>query len=157
MNGRRLATSWCGSKYPCRGRAWSPLPSTRGFTYHHADDRYVMMLGRLEDEAFVPNYSTHYIGAGGVVINAYNEILVVREKRGGVGSGSFKLPGGHLHEQEHLADAVVREVLEETGIESRFVSPRLLPPPARLPTRQVGHIFRVPVGAAEHPHLQAGR
>ena len=99
-----------------------PVAVDEGFTYHHADDRYVMMLGRLVDEAFVPNYSTHYIGAGGVVINADNEILVVREKRGGVGSGSFKLPGGHLHEQEHLADAVVREVLEETGIESRFVS-----------------------------------
>ena len=99
-----------------------PVAAGEGFTYHHADDRYVMMLKRLEDEAFVPNYSTHYIGAGGVVINADNEILVVREKRGGVGSGSFKLPGGHLHDEEHLADAVVREVLEETGIESRFVS-----------------------------------
>ena len=99
-----------------------PVAAGEGFTYHHADDRYVMMLKRLEEEAFVPNYSTHYIGAGGVVINADNEILVVREKRGGVGSGSFKLPGGHLHDEEHLADAVVREVLEETGIESRFVS-----------------------------------
>ena len=99
-----------------------PVAAVEGFTYHHADDRYVMMLKRLEEEAFVPNYSTHYIGAGGVVINANNEILVVREKRDGVGSGSFKLPGGHLHEEEHLADAVVREVLEETGIESRFVS-----------------------------------
>ena len=99
-----------------------PVAAGEGFTYHHADDRYVMMLKRLEEAAFVPNYSTHYIGAGGVVINADNEILVVREKRGGVGSGSFKLPGGHLHDEEHLADAVVREVLEETGIESRFVS-----------------------------------
>lgn len=99
-----------------------PVAAGEGFTYHHADDSYVMMLKRLEDEAFVPNYSTHYIGAGGVVINADNEILVVREKRGGVGSGSFKLPGGHLHEEEHLADAVVREVFEETGIQSRFVS-----------------------------------
>ena len=99
-----------------------PVAAGEGFTYHHADDRYVMMLKRLEEAAFVPNYSTHYIGAGGVVINSDDEILVVREKRDGVGSGSFKLPGGHLHEAEHLADAVVREVLEETGIESRFVS-----------------------------------
>lgn len=99
-----------------------PVAAAEGFTYHHADDSYVMMLMRLERDAFVPNYSTHYIGAGGVVINADNEILVVREKRGGVGSGSFKLPGGHLHEEEHLADAVVREVFEETGIQSRFVS-----------------------------------
>jgi mutator protein MutT len=76
----------------------------------------------LEDDAFVPNYSTHYIGAGGVVISDDDEILVVRERRGRGGSGSFKLPGGHLHEGEHLADAVVREVLEETGIQARFES-----------------------------------
>ncbi len=99
-----------------------PIAAGEGFTYHHADDRYVMMLKRLEENAFVPNYSTHYIGAGGVVINADDEILVVRERRNGMGSGSFKLPGGHLHEEEHLADAVVREVLEETGIRTRFVS-----------------------------------
>ena len=99
-----------------------PAAAGESFTYHHADDRYVMMFKRLEEDAFVPNYSTHYIGAGGVVINSDDEILVVREKRDGVGAGSFKLPGGHLHEEEHLADAVVREVLEETGIEARFVS-----------------------------------
>lgn len=99
-----------------------PIAVSEGFTYHHADDRYAMMFKRLEEDAFVPNYSTHYIGAGGVVINADDEILVVRERRDGVASGSFKLPGGHLHEEEHLADAVVREVLEETGIEARFVS-----------------------------------
>ena len=99
-----------------------PIAASEGFTYHHADEDYAMMFKRLEHGAFVPNYSTHYIGAGGVVINADNEILVVREKRDGVASGSFKLPGGHLHEEEHLADAVVREVMEETGIESRFVS-----------------------------------
>ena len=99
-----------------------PVAAGEGFTYHHADDRYAMMFKRLEEGAFVPNYSTHYIGAGGVVINSDNEILVVRERRDGGASGSFKLPGGHLHEEEHLADAVVREVLEETGIEARFVS-----------------------------------
>lgn len=99
-----------------------PVAALKGFTYHHAYDRYVMMLKRLEEEAFVPNYSTHYIGAGGIVINRRNEILVVRERRNGVGSGSFKLPGGHLHEEEHVADAVVREVREETGVETLFVS-----------------------------------
>ena len=120
---------WTGAGYklvwlevPLSRAGLVPVATGEGFTYHHADDRYVMMLKRLEEGAFVPNYSTHYIGAGGVVINSDNEVLVVRERRDGVGSGSFKLPGGHLHEEEHLADAVVREVLEETGIESRFVS-----------------------------------
>ena len=120
MDPRRLQTHLAGS--PLSNAGLVPAAAAEGFTYHHADDSYVMMLKKLERDAFVPNYSTHYIGAGGVVINSDNEILVVREKRGGVGSGSFKLPGGHLHEEEHLADAVVREVLEETGIQSRFVS-----------------------------------
>jgi mutator protein MutT len=99
-----------------------PVAASEGFTFHHADQEYVMMLKELEKGAFVPNYSTHYIGAGGVVISNDNEILVVRERRGGGASGSFKLPGGHVHEGEHIAEAVVREVLEETGIQSQFVS-----------------------------------
>ena len=126
---RRSLDDWTGAGYklvwleiPLERAGLVPVAAGEGFTYHHADGGYVMMLKRLERAAFVPNYSTHYIGAGGVVINADNEILVVREKRGGGASGSFKLPGGHLHEEEHLAAAVVREVLEETGIRTRFVS-----------------------------------
>ncbi len=107
---------------PLQSADFVPVAAAEGFTFHHADQEYVMMLKELEKDAFVPNYSTHYIGAGGVVINDDNEILVVRERRGRGGSGSFKLPGGHVHEGEHLADAVVREVLEETGIRSKFVS-----------------------------------
>ena len=122
-----------------------PVAVGEGFTYHHADEDYAMMFKRLEEGAFVPNYSTHYIGAGGVVINADNEILVVRERRDGVASGSFKLPGGHLHEEEHLADAVVREVLGGDGNRGAVRVPRLLPTPARLPARQVGHILRMPL------------
>lgn len=107
---------------PLDRAALVPMAAARGFVYHHASDRYVMMLKPLQDGAFVPSYSTHYIGAGGVVIDQRNHILVVRERRGGVGAGSFKLPGGHLHHGEHLADAVTREVREETGIETQFHS-----------------------------------
>lgn len=99
-----------------------PAAAARGFVYHHATDRYVMMIKPLQDGAFIPGYSTHYIGAGGVVIDRQDNILVVRERRGGVGAGSFKLPGGHLHHGEHLADAVIREVREETGVETQFRS-----------------------------------
>jgi len=99
-----------------------PVAAEAGFEYHHANSGYVMMTRKLEENTFLPLYATHYIGAGGVVINGNKELLVVREKRDGQASGSFKLPGGHILEGEHLAQGVVREVLEETGIESRFIS-----------------------------------
>ena len=125
----RSLAAWMGAGYrvawleaPLSHAALVPVAVRHGFTYHHADDAYVMLLKRLEAGAFAPNYATHYIGAGGVVINHRDEALVVREMRGGAASGSFKLPGGHLREGEHLADAVVREVREETGVETRFVS-----------------------------------
>jgi 8-oxo-dGTP pyrophosphatase MutT (NUDIX family) len=71
----------------------------------------------------VPPYATHYIGAGGVVINERQELLVVWEKahRHG-GRKYYKLPGGALHPGEHIVDCVRREVLEETGIETEFES-----------------------------------
>ena len=76
---------------------------------------------RLEPDALIPTYATHYIGAGGVVINDRQELLVVSERhRRDRSQPYYKLPGGALHPGEHLAEAVVREVYEETGIHARF-------------------------------------
>ncbi len=100
-----------------------PIAAEERFNFHHSGESYVMMTRRLTDNAFVPPYASHYVGAGGVVVNRNDEILVVREKRiGPAGRGGFKLPGGLLHAGEHLADGVVREVFEETGVETRFES-----------------------------------
>jgi 8-oxo-dGTP pyrophosphatase MutT (NUDIX family) len=47
--------------------------------------------------------------------------LVVNERhRRDMSRPAYKLPGGALLAGEHLADAVVREVLEETGVEAKF-------------------------------------
>ena len=111
--------------------AWLELPISRaslvpaaveaGFSYHHATGDYLLLTLQLVENAVVPGYASHYIGAGGVVLNADRELLVVRESRGNAGpSRSFKLPGGALHHGEHLEDAVVREVFEETGVRTRF-------------------------------------
>ncbi|MBM3932848.1 MAG: NUDIX domain-containing protein [SAR202 cluster bacterium] len=101
-----------------------PIAADLGFSYHHAGEGYLMMTCRLVETAFIPAYATHYIGAGGVVLNDRRELLVVREKRGGKQGipSNFKLPGGALHAGEHLVDGVIREVLEETGIKTRFQS-----------------------------------
>ena len=91
-----------------------------GFGFHHSGDGYLMMTVRLEAGAFIPPYASHYIGAGGVVISD-GSLLVVHERRGPAGGPRYyKLPGGALHEGEHLVEGVVREVLEETGVRTRF-------------------------------------
>ena len=76
----------------------------------------------MQEDALVPGYATHYIGAGGVVINERQELLVVSERHRGSSRSSYKLPGGALHPGEHLAAAAVREVLEETGVKTTFES-----------------------------------
>ena len=105
------------------GEAYSVLPAAceRGFIFHHASKDYVMLTLSLEEGAHVPPYATHYIGIGGIVINKKNELLVVSERYRQSGRGpSYKLPGGALQSGEHLADAAVREVFEETGVRTTF-------------------------------------
>ena len=98
-----------------------PAAVEMGFTFHHTGDGYLMLTRRIVDGAFIPPYASHYIGAGGVVVNGNDELLVVHERVGRRGRPrSYKLPGGAVHEGEHLAEGVVREVREETGVRTRF-------------------------------------
>lgn len=98
-----------------------PRAATFGFTFHHSQPDRVMMTRRLQPGATIPLYATHYIGGGGLVINEANELLVVWESVHRHHSRKYyKLPGGALRPGEHLIDGVMREVREETGIETRF-------------------------------------
>ena len=93
------------------------------FNFHHTSKESLMLVFRLKPKAFVPPFASHYIGIGGVVINSDKEILVVREKYGRRGQvNQLKLPGGAINSNEHLVDGVIREVLEETGVKTEFVS-----------------------------------
>ena len=75
----------------------------------------------LQEGAWLPHFATHYIGIGGVVLTPERELLVVREIYGVAGRPpTLKLPGGALHPGENLAEAVEREVLEETGVQAEF-------------------------------------
>lgn len=60
----------------------------------------------------------------GVAVLKDNRILIGKRK-GSHGSGSWSLPGGHIEpiKDKTLADAGVREVSEETGIQCRVFSP----------------------------------
>jgi len=98
-----------------------PAATALGFGFHHSTEEYLMMTYRLLPNAFIPPYATHYIGIGGVVLNEKNELLVVCEKYHKMTRpGFYKLPGGALNQGEHLADAAVREVMEETGVQTKF-------------------------------------
>jgi 8-oxo-dGTP pyrophosphatase MutT (NUDIX family) len=106
-----------------------PVAVAAGFVFHHSNDgnhepdNYLMLTYRLEAEALVPGFATHYIGVGGVVLNSQRELLVVSEQhRGDKSRPSYKLPGGALHQGEHIVDGVVREVYEETGVRAKFES-----------------------------------
>ena len=107
---------------PLDKSALVPVAVEAGFSYHHADESYLMMTNQLEQDSYIPPYATHYIGVGAVVVSENRELLVVSERykfRGTRGPG-YKLPGGALMPGEHLAEGIVREVLEETGIQSTF-------------------------------------
>ncbi len=97
-----------------------PIAVQAGFSFHHSGETYLMLTRPLIENAFIPGYATHYIGAGGVVVNDDDEILVVCEKHRGSSRPYYKLPGGALHPGEHLAEGVVREIHEETGIRTTF-------------------------------------
>jgi 8-oxo-dGTP pyrophosphatase MutT (NUDIX family) len=98
-----------------------PLAVEAGFTFHHSNEGYLMMTLQLVPNAHVPPFATHYIGAGGVVLRDEKDLLVVCERHRQPGQAPFyKLPGGALLAGEHLTDAVVREVLEETGVHTHF-------------------------------------
>src|SRR4051794_26622779 len=98
-----------------------PVATEAGFTFHHANEDSLTLTYQVQSDAFIPTYATHCIGAGGVVLNDRRQLLVVNERhRRDLSRPHYKLPGGALLAGEHLADAVVREVLEETGVQAKF-------------------------------------
>jgi len=105
---------------PLERAALIPIAVAAGFTFHHTNADALMLVARLVEDAFVPLHATHYVGVGGVVINARDELLVVCEKHRRTKQPYYKLPGGALQPGEHLVEAVTREVLEETGVQTRF-------------------------------------
>ena len=95
-----------------------------GFSYHHAEESYVTLTLPLVEGTDIPPHASHYIGVGGVAVNEDRELLVVSELYHSRRRSKpfYKLPGGALRAGEHVADGVMREVHEETGIRTRFES-----------------------------------
>lgn len=58
-------------------------------------------------------------GAGGVVVNQAGLVLMIRHK-----NGTWVFPKGHVEPGESKAEAAVREVEEEAGVEASLIDPR---------------------------------
>ncbi|EFA84933.1 hypothetical protein PPL_01926 [Heterostelium album PN500] len=92
-----------------------------GFSFHHCQKDYIMLTRWLpeNDANKLPDYTSHFIGCGGLVINEKNEILLITEKQR---PDKWKIPGGALDAGEDICKTAVREVFEETGVHAEFVS-----------------------------------
>jgi ADP-ribose pyrophosphatase YjhB (NUDIX family) len=61
-------------------------------------------------------FGTYSIGVGGIVVQNGHVLLVRRAQN--PGRGRWTIPGGYIEANELLDVAVVREVLEETGVQT---------------------------------------
>ncbi|HEX2172358.1 MAG TPA: NUDIX hydrolase [Dehalococcoidia bacterium] len=64
------------------------------------------------------HYGLHSIGVGGLVIKEDRVLLIQRAQN--PGKGRWTIPGGFVENDEVMDLAVVREVFEETGIETEI-------------------------------------
>ncbi|XP_062086821.1 nudix hydrolase 2 [Humulus lupulus] len=92
-----------------------------GFWYHHAEPSYSMLVYWIPIRGnTLPANATHRVSIGAFVMNKNREVLVVKEKIGNL-QGMWKFPTGTVNQGENIRDAAVREVKEETGIDSEFM------------------------------------
>ncbi|KAM3131640.1 hypothetical protein pb186bvf_016304 [Paramecium bursaria] len=88
-----------------------------GFEMHHCKEDYLLFSQWLIDgeQSRLPGFTTHYVGAGGVVIKD-DKILIVQEKNG-TKQGYWGIPNGHVDDKELVIEGAVREVKEETNLD----------------------------------------
>ncbi|KAL6903801.1 hypothetical protein ACP4OV_004614 [Aristida adscensionis] len=110
-------------KLPVDQAEFVPLAVKEGFKYHHAEEAYVMLTYWIPDEpCMLPANASHQVGVGGFVINDQMEVLVVQEKYCGSSlDGAWKLPTGFILASEEIYTGAIREVKEETGVDTEFV------------------------------------
>ncbi|KAG9151159.1 hypothetical protein Leryth_002730 [Lithospermum erythrorhizon] len=110
-------------KIPLQKSELVPVAVQEGFQYHHAEKTYVMMIYWLpEGPCLLPSNASHQVGVGSFVINAQDQVLVVQEKHCSPElTGLWKLPTGFILESEEIFEGAVREVKEETGVDTEFM------------------------------------
>ncbi|EFC44691.1 predicted protein [Naegleria gruberi] len=99
-----------------------------GFEFHHCTPEYIFLHRWIatEEKNTYPPFCQHYIGTGGCVVDfKTEEILLITEKiniRTDLPKHvkPFKIPGGQLEKHEFIEEGCVREVWEETSVETNF-------------------------------------
>lgn len=99
-----------------------PVALRQGFEFHHCKPQHIVLNKWLPRNELnkLPIDASSYVGVGGFVQNSKDELLLVRERY--VTGKMWKLPGGLANPGESIPQAVIREVYEETGIETSFES-----------------------------------
>ncbi|KAG7536091.1 NUDIX hydrolase domain [Arabidopsis suecica] len=120
---RRKGKKGVWLKLPVEQSELVPIAIKEGFEYHHAEKRYVMLTYWIPEEepSMLPANASHQVGVGGFVLNQHKEVLVVQEKYCAPSiTGLWKLPTGFINESEEIFSGAVREVKEETGVDTEF-------------------------------------
>lgn len=99
-----------------------PPPMGPGLEFHHASKQSATLFRWLgEGPSRLPSFGSHQVGVAGVLLSTdQSHVLMVRERNSPF--RGWKFPTGLVHLGENLGDAAVREVCEETGVPSQFVS-----------------------------------
>ena len=97
-----------------------PIATDLNFVFHNCLTDQITLTLSLKENAYVPFIPSYTLGAGAIVINKSNQLLVIREHT--ATDFGYKLPGGHVELTEKISEAIVREVFEETGIKAKFSS-----------------------------------
>uniref|UniRef100_A0A0V0GEE6 Putative nudix hydrolase fgf-2 n=1 Tax=Triatoma dimidiata TaxID=72491 RepID=A0A0V0GEE6_TRIDM len=100
---------------------WIPVLAEHGFRIHNGVGDVITMVRWLpkEEVSRVPIYAHTMVGAGALVLTSDDsKLLTVRERYRQL--PYWKLPGGYVEPHEDIAEAAIREVLEETNIRTEF-------------------------------------
>lgn len=83
---------------------------------HHCTEDYLLFSQWLHSEPNkLPNFTTHYVGAGGIIIHN-NRLLLVQEKNG-LKREQWGVPNGLLDHNELISEGASREIKEETNLD----------------------------------------
>ena len=105
--------------------AMSPETMTHLVNYTRAEKDYVMLTRWLPDTpSTLPSSASHQVGVGAFIFDEGSRlVLSVQERNGPLKNKQvWKMPTGLVNLGEDITEAVVREVLEETGVDVEFDS-----------------------------------